>query len=63
MTLFLLLLEGVVIYNTEKIKNTNFLLISAFGIYIVNMLILIFTNMYFKWYSSTITLILSRTII
>ena len=64
MTIFLFLLEGMVIYNKEKIKNSfMFLLFSLFIIYIIDMVLLILTNTYFKWYTSLITLLFSQTLV
>jgi len=64
MTIFLFLLEGMVIYNKEKIKNSFvFLLFSLLFIYIIDILILVLANIYFKWYKDLIGLFLNQTLI
>lgn len=64
MTIFLFLLEGIVIYNKEKIKNSfMFLLFSLLFIYIIDMLVLVFINIYFKWYKDLMVLFLNQTLI
>jgi len=64
MTIFLFLLEGMVIYNKEKIKNSFMLLLFyLFIIYAIDMVLLILTNTYFKWYTNLITLLLSQTLV
>lgn len=64
MTIFLFLLEGMVIYNKEKIKNSfMFLLFSLLFIYIIDMLALVFINIYFKWYKDLMVLFLNQTLI
>ena len=64
MTIFLFLLEGMVIYNKEKIRNSfMFLLFSLFIIYAIDMVLLILTNTYFKWYTNLITLLFSQTLV
>ena len=64
MTLFLFLLEGIVIYNKEKIKGSLlFVLFSLILVYIVDLGALILLNVFFKWYKSLIILILSQTLL
>ncbi len=64
MTLFLFLLEGIIIYNKEKIKSSFlFVLFSLILVYIVDLGVLILLNVFFKWFKNLIILILSQSLL